>query len=144
MTARGRPWHLCDGAGATTVGRWATRAGLEAAMRAAYGEAVPAFLGRPCARPLVPRGYRHDATTAATVAGHAMTDRATAIPRHGGARPSRRAPYRCRVARPRGPRAHRPPGRDAAARFWYGGARCRHATGPGPARRRARRRGAHR
>ena len=32
---------------------------LKAAMRAAYGETVPALLGQPCDRPLIPRGYRH-------------------------------------------------------------------------------------
>jgi hypothetical protein len=59
MTKPARPWHLCDGSGATTWGKWTTEDELKAAMRAAYGASYPALLGRPCDRPLIPRGYRH-------------------------------------------------------------------------------------
>ena len=59
MSKPARPWHLCDGSGATTLGKWSTEAELKAALRAAYGETIPALLGRPCDRPIIRRGYRH-------------------------------------------------------------------------------------
>jgi hypothetical protein len=59
MTRPARAWHLCDGAGATTWGRWRSEADLATAMQAAYGETRSAWLGRPCDRPLIRRGYRH-------------------------------------------------------------------------------------
>jgi hypothetical protein len=63
LTKPARTWHLCDGSGATTWGHWTTEAELKAAMRAAYGETIPTLLGRPCNRPLIPRGYRHLVST---------------------------------------------------------------------------------
>lgn len=59
MTKPARPWHLCDGAGATTSGRWRTGGELAAAMRAAYGGRLPTWIGWPCDHALIPRGYRH-------------------------------------------------------------------------------------
>lgn len=59
MTKPVRPWHLCDGAGATTSGHWRTRDDLAAAMRAAYGRQLPTWIGWPCDQPLIPHGYRH-------------------------------------------------------------------------------------
>jgi hypothetical protein len=60
MTRPARSWHLCDGTGATTYGRWRSLGELVAATRASYGDTPPAWLGRPCDLPLIKGGYRHD------------------------------------------------------------------------------------
>lgn len=54
-----RTWHYCDGRGATTSRRAATRDELVAAASVAYAGPVPTWMGTPCDRPLIARGSRH-------------------------------------------------------------------------------------
>lgn len=53
-------WHYCDGRGATTTARAATRAELVAKVAALFDGPAPSWMGAPCDRPLDGRKQYHE------------------------------------------------------------------------------------